>query len=183
MKVKSKIRLGLLFLLGIIILLAGSGSYYINYLANESEDILRENYNSLTYTKNMIDALDDKTADSALASFETNLIKQENNITEKGEQQATERLRAVFIQYKTLNRSDSLAAVLRGEILAIQELNMNAITEKKQCYNTKNKNSICLHHHPWNFMLFAQLYIRHQFSSLDCRPNSCANRWHPKNFR
>lgn len=141
MKVKSKIRLGLLFLLVIIILLAGAGSYYINYLANESEDILRENYNSLTYTKNMIDALDDKAADKAIVSFETNLIKQENNITEKGEKQATERLRTLFIQYKTHHRSDSLAVVLRSEILAIQELNMNAITEKNNAITQKTKTA------------------------------------------
>lgn len=141
MKVKSKIRLGLFFLLIIIILLAGAGSYYINYLANESKDILRENYNSLVYTKNMIHALDDGAHDKTIVNFETNLIKQENNITEKGERQATENLRNIFLQYKTANRSDSLAAVLRGEILNIQELNMNAITAKNSVITQRTKNA------------------------------------------
>lgn len=141
MKVKSKIRLGLFFLLLIIVLLAGSGSYYINYLANESKDILRENYNSLVYTKNMIDALDDKNTNRAIANFETNLEQQENNITEKGERQATERLRLIFTQYKLQNTSDSLAIILRSEILGIQVINMNAITGKNNTITTKSKTA------------------------------------------
>lgn len=73
MNVKTKIRLGLIFLLAIIIMLAGAGSYYVNKLADESKDMLKDNYNTLQYTKNMVQALDDKNEAAGEKMFEENL--------------------------------------------------------------------------------------------------------------
>ncbi|MBS1614141.1 MAG: HAMP domain-containing protein, partial [Bacteroidetes bacterium] len=140
MKVKSKIRIGLLFLLFIIILLAASGSYYINMLADESRDILKDNYNTLQYTKNMIDALDETDRQSAFNKFETNLIKQESNITEKGEEEATKLLRHVYEEYKGSGDSNA-AAKLRGTILRVQELNMKAIVTKNNEITEKTRRA------------------------------------------
>ncbi len=141
MNVKTKIRLGLLFLLAIIILLASAGSYYINRIADESEDILKANYNTLVFTKNMIQALDNHNDQQSFIDFETNLIKQESNITEKGELAATGELRKLFETYKTNHGNDSLAAEVRTSILSIQEMNMKAITEKNTTITHKTKTA------------------------------------------
>ena len=70
MKIKTKIRLGLIFLLAIIITLAGTGSFYINHLADLSSTILKDNYESLEYGKNMIQALDEKDDQIYIKKFE-----------------------------------------------------------------------------------------------------------------
>jgi len=141
MKIKSKIRIGLLFLLAIIMLLAASGSYYINTLADESKDILKDNYNTLHYTKNMIEALDDPNKAAAFNKFETNLIKQENNITEQGELEATKIMRSAFEEYKSNSEDYNKAADLRSKILKIQEMNMTAIVNKNNVITGKTQRA------------------------------------------
>ncbi len=141
MKVKHKIRTGLLFLLTIIILLAFSGSYYINKLADESKDIVKENYNTLLYTQKMIQALDETDGQSALNLFEENLAKQENNVTEPGEGESTKAVRNSFEAYKGSNDKATASKELREKILHIQELNMNAIVTKNEAITHKTKTS------------------------------------------
>jgi signal transduction histidine kinase len=140
MNVKSKIRLGLLFLLAIIILLAGAGSYYVNRLADESKDMLKDNYNTLQYTKNMIEALD-KNDDASIKTFEDNLVKQEANITEKGEEQITEELRTIFELYKSGRHDVEVEKKLRQKILFVQELNMNSIVVKNNSITQRTKTA------------------------------------------
>ncbi len=130
MKIKTKIRLGLIFLLAIIITLAVTGSYYINKLADISSTTLRNNYETLEYTKNMIQAMDSADEVTALSFFEQNMVKQENNITEPGEAQATQKARRLFEDYKMGKRDETTNKELRKTILLIQELNMKAIVRK-----------------------------------------------------
>ncbi len=141
MSVKTKIRLGLLFLLAIIFLLAGAGSYYINRLADESKDILKDNYNTLQYTKNMIEALDRPEGPEAIRIFEANLVLQENNITEQGEQEATRKMRELFEAYKAGNGGENTKTDLRKRILGVQELNMKAIVQKNDLITQKTKTA------------------------------------------
>lgn len=139
MSVKNKIRLGLLFLLGIIALLAISGSYYINNLAGESKDILKANYNTLQYTKQMIEALDHPDSATAIHNFELNLAKQEQNITEKGEEETTAELRKLFSAYRANTHSAATAIAIREKLLLIQQLNMDAIVNKNNGISDKTK--------------------------------------------
>lgn len=130
MKIKTKIRLGLIFLLGIIIILAGTGSYYINNLADVSNNIIKDNYLTLVYTKNMVEALDEPDNANSIAKFEDNLSKQEHNITEIGEGQATQELREAFELYKSGRRDDSTKILIRQKLLSIQQINMDGIVVK-----------------------------------------------------
>ncbi len=139
MKIKTKIRLGLIFLLAIIITLAGTGSFYINHLADLSSTILKDNYESLEYGKNMIQALDEKDDQISIKKFETNLVKEEHNITEVGENEAASELRQVFEQYKAGQRDDKTEALLRQKVLHMQDLNMQAIFRKNQAATTTTK--------------------------------------------
>ncbi len=139
MSVKNKIRMGLLFLLAIIALLAISGSYYINNLASESKDMLKANYNTLQYTKQMMEALDHPDSATSIKAFEENLAKQEHNITEKGEEEATAELRKLFAVYRSNIHSGATAVALREKLLLIQQLNMDAIVNKNNGISDKTK--------------------------------------------
>lgn len=141
MNVKTKIRLGLLFLLAIIILLASSGSYYINRLADESKDILKDNYNTLQYTKKMIEALDKPERETSLRIFEENLALQEHNITETGEVETTNDIRFVFEKYKKDMGNETIKMYLRNKILRVQQLNMDAIVHKNNLITSKTKTA------------------------------------------
>jgi len=105
MVIKKKLSLGLGFLFLIIFVLALFCSFYIGKLSLEAGDILKDNYNSLVYSKNMISSLEDlrtaatsiifsqneanKTSDyfghlfeKARTDFEINLKAENENITE-----------------------------------------------------------------------------------------------------
>jgi NtrC-family two-component system sensor histidine kinase KinB len=108
MVLKKKLSLGLGFLFFIIFVLAIFCSYYIGKLSQEAGNILKDNYNSLVYSKNMISSLEDvRTAISSIifnqvenkktsdyfgqlfekgrTEFEKNLKAENNNITEINE--------------------------------------------------------------------------------------------------
>ncbi len=141
MNIKTKIRLGLIFLLAIIIMLAGAGSYYVNKLADESKDMLKNNYNTLQYTKNMVQALDGTDQPAGEKLFEENLVKQENNITEQGEEAVTKQMRAIFELYKTGHKDEETKRVLRNKILIVQKLNMDAIVNKNNRITQSTKTA------------------------------------------
>jgi two-component system, NtrC family, sensor histidine kinase KinB len=104
MSLKTKLTFGLAFLFLIIFALAIYGSFQIQRLSKDAKAIIKDNYDSLVYCKGMLLALDDmKTAvtnqvvgsrgkqmsqsDGQLfavgkATFESNLAKERNNITE-----------------------------------------------------------------------------------------------------
>lgn len=130
---------GLLFLL--IILLSLVGAKYINELKADSENILVANYNSLEYSRNMLSALEDAT-DKSLQKFESNLQKQESNITEIGEPEVTAEIRASFGSFKS-NRSDSaLASIIRKDIYRLMDMNMQAIQRKSEVANATAEKAV-----------------------------------------
>ena len=102
MKIKTKLNsgVGLLFLM--IIILSLVGAFYIFSIKKDTENILKANYNTLEYSRNMLLSLDEMNADKekAIVVFETNLIKQIANITEAGEDNATYNLKKVFNFFK-----------------------------------------------------------------------------------
>ncbi len=133
MKIRLKLTLGVGLLFLFIILLSLIGILQINNLADDTRNILRANYNTLDYSRQMLTAMDAlKTDPSALQLFSDNLEKQRNNITEKGEQEATERLSVHFLQLRK-NQMDSLMPdLIRQDINNIMYLNMGAIARKSQ---------------------------------------------------
>jgi len=56
---KNKALMGLGFLFLIIFALAAFCSNHVGKLAQETDNILKDNYNSLVYSRNMISALED----------------------------------------------------------------------------------------------------------------------------
>jgi NtrC-family two-component system sensor histidine kinase KinB len=125
MVLKTKLSLGLGFLFLIIFALAGFCSYYVGKSAQEADNILKDNYNSIVYSKDMISALDDminsisstifnpvgtgprsnyylQLFESGRKVFEANLKAENNNITEIHEKEYVERLNHDYETYLKL---------------------------------------------------------------------------------
>ncbi len=147
LRIKSKLSLGILFLFVVIILTGIVGLFAINKLADESKNILKANYESIVYAKNMQSDLDQFEVRnfSSLGDFEKNLEAQEKNITEPGEQEATSSLRDLFEKFRQHDTSASLIPAIRTRIYLVSELNMNAIVRKsKETQQTADKAKLYL---------------------------------------
>ena len=125
MTLKKKLSFGLGFLFLIIFVLATVCSYYIGKLSQDAENILKDNYQSLVFSRNMIAALeetrtaistivfnppeDQKTSDyyrklfeTGKAEFEDNLKSESGNITEIQEIDYVATVNKVYALYADL---------------------------------------------------------------------------------
>jgi NtrC-family two-component system sensor histidine kinase KinB len=125
MVLKTKLSLGLGFLFLIIFAMAFLCSYYVEKLSEQADNILKDNYNSIVYAKNMFSALDDmliavnrgifnasenkRIADYDLQLFETgrtafekNLKAENGNITEIHEKEYVDELNNNFAIFLNL---------------------------------------------------------------------------------
>jgi PAS domain S-box-containing protein len=131
MRLKTKLSLGLIFLFVVILLFGILGIISINKLSNDNSLVLKNNHESLVYSNNMLKALENiKIQKDAEQLFEENLKKQESNITEVGEKEATQELRKNFNELKADPNDSSNYPEIRQSIIQIQELNEMAILRK-----------------------------------------------------
>ena len=133
MKLKNKLTLGLAFLFILIVSFGALSIYYIQKLSSDANKILKNNQETLSYCSNMLKALEDMpVAKKAQTEFEENLAKQERNITEQGEDQATLVLRTHFEGLKKNLRDSSQYSSIRKTIYEIEGLNQRAIIRKNE---------------------------------------------------
>ena len=128
MKIKTKLRLGVGLLFGLIILLSIVGVKYINELKTDTENILTANYKSLSYSRNMLEELEETTFSKI--RFEKNLTLQRHNITEVGEKEATDELADDYTNFKKHGNDSIALSRIRSSIYKIMEMNMFAIKRK-----------------------------------------------------
>ncbi len=132
MKIKTKLNLGVGLLFLMIIILSLVAAFYIFSIKKDTENILKANYNTLEYSRNMLLSLDEINGneEKAIIIFETNITKQSANITEAGEDKATYNLQKNFDLLKESRTDETLKSQIRQDIFKIMKLNMNAIKEK-----------------------------------------------------
>ncbi|CAM3967427.1 ATP-binding protein [Flavobacterium sinopsychrotolerans] len=132
MKIKTKLNLGVGLLFLMIIILSLVAAFYIFSIKKDTENILKANYNTLEYSRNMLLSLDEINGneEKAITIFETNITKQIANITEAGEDKATYNLQKNFDFLKKNRTDETLKSQIRQDIFKIMKLNMNAIKEK-----------------------------------------------------
>ncbi|OOG67117.1 ATP-binding protein [Flavobacterium sp. A45] len=132
MKIKTKLNLGVGLLFVMIIILTLVSAFYIFSIKKDTENILKANYNTLEYSRNMLLSLDNINADAekAIITFETNLNKQNRNITEVGEDSVTRSLLKNFELLKINSTDERLKSQIRQDIFEIMKLNMTAIKQK-----------------------------------------------------
>lgn len=145
MKIKTKLTLGvgLLFLLIILLSLVSGG--YILTLKNDTNNILKANYNSLNYSRKMLISLDEEAYDkTAEKRFKTNLELQLRNITESGEHEITQRLKDHVTELKAaaIDEKEHTRTLIRQDILQIMQLNMTAIQRKSELANDSSNDAL-----------------------------------------
>ena len=143
MKLKTKLVLGLSFLFIVILAFGVLSIFYINRFSNDSKSVLHNNLESLLYSNNMLKALEDiPVKNDAISLFETNLIKQEANITEPGEKEATQELRKNLGELLSNPQDSSNYIQLRQSLQNINDLNQQAIVRKNDVAQKTATNAI-----------------------------------------
>jgi nitrogen fixation/metabolism regulation signal transduction histidine kinase len=124
--IRTRFTLGMIFLFVIISVLAFFSGYYLNKLSAKTSAILKENYLSVVYAREMseglmninqeitISYLTKKNPDSLKISKELkqisqSLLSEKNNITEPGEDKLVSGIEADYIEYR-----DSLQTVIKS---------------------------------------------------------------------
>ena len=131
MKIKTKLTLGVGLLFFLIVLLVALGVKQIHSLADDTENILTANYNSMDYSRNMLKELDKiETEQQSPTQFLEYLKLQNRNITEIGEKELTGNLTedVMLFQKNPANPKNSIQ--IRKDLNDIMKLNMDAINRK-----------------------------------------------------
>lgn len=143
-KLKTKVAFGGIFLFALLILAGTVTFYYFNRITDESKKIIKNNYETLNYARDMLKEMDDlsgKDSLSAYANFEKNLQLQEKNITEPGERELTVSLRKNFNSLQQQFTLDSLRSLIRKDISGIMQVNLAAINNKNQAAKISAENA------------------------------------------
>ncbi|PAM95619.1 PAS domain-containing sensor histidine kinase [Flavobacterium sp. IR1] len=132
MRIKTKLNLGVGLLFLMIIILSLVSAYSVFLIKEDTENILKANYNTLEYSRNMILSLDEIkiSTDHKKHTFKENLDKQSLNVTEPGEKEATANLKRNFALLEKNNFNETIKTKIRQDIFAIMKLNLDAIKQK-----------------------------------------------------
>lgn len=134
LNVKKKIWFGTLFLFLLLLVTGGVGTYYMVKLKSDNKNVLKDNYESISYCHTMqqqLNVLSDRFS-TGIISFGKALGQQENNITEDGEAEVTKNLKTDFIKLKSGDTSKLNVHSIENEIQTILMLNMQAIQRKSR---------------------------------------------------
>jgi NtrC-family two-component system sensor histidine kinase KinB len=132
LSVRKKIWYGTAFLFLLLLLTGGGGIYSTLVLKRETKNVIKANYESLSYCHEMQQQTDSFLVEPAMAlkKFEAALKLQQGNITEKGELSATNALSAAFAKLKSGDTSQNTLIAIDSHIQHILKLNMDAIYDK-----------------------------------------------------
>ncbi|MBS7233917.1 PAS domain-containing protein [Flavobacterium psychroterrae] len=132
MRIKTKLNLGVGLLFLMIIILSLVSGYSVFLIKADTENILKANYNTLEYSRNMILSLDEIKIrnDDKIHTFKEYLEKQTQNVTEPGEKEATANLEKSFAFLEKNGSNETLKTQIRQDIFAIMKLNLDAIKQK-----------------------------------------------------
>jgi len=150
MSIKNNLRAGIGFLFLMSLLSSALAVYYIYRLSGDSKAILKDNYSSLVFMKNIDQVLDQPgtPGKSQLNIIERNILDEENDITEVGEKQMADSLYADFKTYKALlDRPQAIAAPLlkiKKSAYGIVQVNMDAIERRNKTANNTANTAIVI---------------------------------------
>lgn len=132
MRIKTKLNLGVGLLFLMIIILSLVSGYAVFLIKADTENILKANYNTLEYSRNMILSLDEikENTSEKMHIFKEYLQKQTQNVTEPGEKEATAKLERNFALLEKNSADETIKAQIRQDIFSIMKLNLDAIKQK-----------------------------------------------------
>jgi two-component system, NtrC family, sensor histidine kinase KinB len=138
LSIRTKFALGMAFMFIIILLLLVFSGFYLNKLSNKTSAILKENYLSVVYAREMNEGLvninqeittsflTNRNPDSQLIQKELGIIDQslqleKGNITEPGEDKLVAGIEAGFIEYRDSVGKVNGSPLTTGRILYFQK--------------------------------------------------------------
>ncbi|WP_296148027.1 ATP-binding protein [uncultured Flavobacterium sp.] len=131
MRIKAKLRLGIGLLFSLIVILVALAVRQVHVIADDTENILVANYNSLDYSRNMLKELDKiETENQSFANFDKFLKLQTSNITEIGEKEFTQNLIEDVKVFEQNLQNKTVLSQIRKDLNDIMKLNMDAIQRK-----------------------------------------------------
>ncbi|MFH7000029.1 ATP-binding protein [Flavobacterium sp. FlaQc-57] len=171
MRIKTKLNLGVGLLFLMIIILSLVSGYSVFLIKADTENILKANYNTLEYSRNMILSLDEikVSSDSKIYTFKEYLEKQTQNITEPGEKEATANLEKSFAVLEKNGTNEAVKTQIRKDIFAIMKLNLDAIKQKSDIAKLTAENA-----NLW-IAIVGSLCFLIAFNLLVNLPNNIAN--------
>ena len=142
MKIKTKLTYGIGILFILILILGVVAGKYITDMSTDTRNILADNYQSLSYARQMLYSLENIGKDTAAVNvFIDNLRKQQNNITEKNEAEVTTRLMMHFEQFKK-DTCQLVIRQLRHDLNDIIQVNMHSIYHKSEIAGRTATNAL-----------------------------------------
>ncbi|WP_114936547.1 ATP-binding protein [Mucilaginibacter endophyticus] len=151
MTIKNKLRAGIGFLFTLALICCGMSIYFLNQLSSDAGAILKDNYKSVQYAQNVLTALDLHSGNFTLQQVKTidqNMIMQQRNVTEVGEQQLTDSASTVYERLKHSDNIETVQNQLRSKLhqylYGIMKLNMDAISRKNDVANATSKRGSLL---------------------------------------
>lgn len=163
MNIKRKIGAGLLFLFSLSIIITSISAYSTKKLADDSNAILKNNYNSIVYAKNMLKEISIHINDSSnwkTDEFEKTLLLQQKNITELGEKELTDSVSYYINKIKLHEESQNSVSKINQLLYKIMELNMKAVEKRNAlAQDTAQKAFIYLLISGVLFLVLAILFI------------------------
>mgnify|MGYP000081522267 CR=1 FL=1 len=170
LKIKTKLRYGIGLLFAMIVLLGGISVKNISDMSADTRNILADNYNSLLYSRRMLDALERIDSDpSAQADFEKNLGLQKKNITEVDENVATSHLVAQYEQLAKERNEENIRRV-RLALNQVMSLNMASIYRKSQVAESTSQKALFLDLGDWPLLYGGRFRFFNTFPPFDKYP-------------
>lgn len=130
--VKSKIRLGTLFLFILLLLVGGIGIYFTVTLKQDAREVLKDNYESISYCHTIQQQLDSLSDNSEQRFLLINkmVALQERNITEEGEEEATGDIKSLLQKIQLGDTTFATKNIIQYRLQQILKVNMDAIYRK-----------------------------------------------------
>ncbi|WP_367868386.1 ATP-binding protein [Pedobacter sp. WC2423] len=133
MKIKTKLRLGFGFLFVVVLLFGSISLYYMNQISVSAKVILKDNYETLSYTREMRSILDQNDlplTPGLQKKFAKQLSLESKNVTENGEGEAVATLKKSFHELTNPAQQKTALAKIRSQLTIIDKLNMDGIVRK-----------------------------------------------------
>jgi PAS domain S-box-containing protein len=151
MTIKNKLRAGIGFLFALALICCGMSIYFLNRLSADAGAILKDNYKSVQYAQSVLTTLDAHTGSftpQQVKAIDQNMVLQQRNVTEAGEQQLTDSASATYEKLKQPNNTEVVQNQLRSRLhqhlYGIMKLNMDAISRKNDVANATSKRGSLL---------------------------------------
>ena len=172
LSVKQKIWLGTLFLFLLLLLTGGVGIYHMAKLKKDGQNVLKANYESLSYCHIMQQQLINYESGNkqSLKELSLALAQQEKNITEPGEEKATSELRTKINKLESGDNSKNNLRGIESDIQRILSLNMQAIQRKSKIAERTADNALTIIIALGSFVFLVALSFIVNFPSIVTSP-------------